>query len=129
MDIQNVLEMLINLVILPAIPILAKFAVDALKAWATEKIANAKNAKVQKYLTEISSVVVQAVMSTTQTYVDSLKAQGKFDLEAQKVAFNTTKETILLLLTTEAKEFIAESYGDIDKWLDTKIEQMVKAHK
>ena len=102
---KEILEMLFKLVIIPAIPILAS------------------------YLTDITEIISQAVISTTQTYVDSLKAQGKFDSEAQNIAFEKTKTTVLTLLAEDAKEFIANMYGDVDLWLDTKIEQIVKETK
>lgn len=128
-NIMNLVYMFVGLVLLPAIPIVAKYAVDAFKAWSKEKTANADNILVNKYLTEITDVVCQVVMCTSQTYVEALKAEGKFDAEAQKVAFNKTKANVLKLLTEEAKEFIAEAYGDIDLWLDTKIEQIVLMQK
>lgn len=128
-NIMNLVFMLVGLVLVPAIPIVAKYAVDAFKAWSMEKLANADNVLVSKYLMEITDVICQVVMCTSQTYVNALKAEGKFDAEAQKVAFNTTKENVLKLLTQEAKEFIAEAYGDIDLWLDTKIEQIVLTTK
>lgn len=128
-NIMNLVFMLVGLVLVPAIPIVAKYAVDAFKAWSVEKLANADNALVSKYLTEITDMICQVVMCTSQTYVDALKAEGKFDAEAQKVAFNTTKDNVIKLLTQEAKEFLAEAYGDIDLWLDTKIEQIVLTTK
>ena len=126
---KEILEMLFKLVIIPAIPILASYAVKALKEWADSKSVAIDNEIVAGYLTDITEIISQAVISTTQTYVDSLKAQGKFDAEAQKIAFEKTKTTVLALLAEDAKSFIADMYGDVDLWLDTKIEQMVKETK
>lgn len=126
---KEVLEMLFKLVVIPAIPILASYAVKALKEWADCKSVAIDNEIVAGYLTDITEIISQAVISTTQTYVDSLKAQGKFDAEAQKIAFEKTKTTVLALLAEDAKSFIADMYGDVDLWLDTKIEQMVKETK
>lgn len=126
---KEILEMLFKLVIIPAIPILASYAVKAMKEWADSKSVAIDNEIVAGYLTDITEIISQAVISTTQTYVDSLKAQGKFDEEAQKIAFAKTKTTVLSLLAEDAKEFIADMYGDVDLWLDTKIEQMVKETK
>lgn len=127
--IKEILEMLFKLVVIPAIPILASYAVKALKEWADSKSVAIDNEIVAGYLTNITEIISQAVISTTQTYVDSLKAQGKFDAEAQKIAFENTKTTVLALLAEDAKAFIADMYGDVDLWLDTKIEQMVKETK
>lgn len=126
---QKVLEMLFALVIIPSIPILAKYAVDALKAWVVSKTVEIEDVTIASYLDEITEVIYQVVICTSQTYVDSLKAQGKFDAEAQKVAFEKTKSTILLLLAEDAKDFLVKMYGDADLWLDTKIEQIVNESK
>lgn len=127
--IKEILVTLLAVVILPAIPVLTTCAVKAFKKWAENKAIESDNAVVTEYLTEITDIISQAVISTSQTYVDTLKAQGKFDAEAHKVAFEKTKKTVLLLLAEDAIDFIAQMYGDVDLWLDTKIEQMVKENK
>lgn len=126
---KEILEILMAVVIIPSIPILAKYAVDALKEWADHKAFEAENEVVAKYLTDITDIIYQAVISTTQTYVDSLKAQGKFDAEAQAKAFEMTKNTVMTLLAEDAILFLADMYGDVDLWLKTKIEQMVNETK
>ena len=126
---KEILEILIKVVLIPAIPVLAKYAADALKEWADYKALEAENDVVAEYLTDITDIIYQAVICTSQTYVDSLKAQGKFDAEAQKIAFEKTKDTVMKLLAEDAIDFIADMYGDVDLWLNTKIEQMVNETK
>lgn len=126
---KEILEILMAVVIIPSIPVLAKYAVDALKEWADHKALEAENEVVAEYLTDITDIIYQAVISTTQTYVDSLKAQGKFDAEAQEIAFEKTKSTVMKLLAEDAVDFLADMYGDVDLWLNTKIEQMVNETK
>ena len=36
----------------------------------------------------LSQTITDCVLATNQTYVDTLKAQGSFDAEAQKIAFD-----------------------------------------
>ena len=126
---KEILEVIVAVVIIPAIPVLAKCLVDALKEWSESKAVEIEDATIAGYLEDITDVIYQAVICTTQTYVDTLKAQGKFDEEAQKIAFEKTKNTVMRLLAEDAKEFIFTMYGDIDLWLDTKIEQMVNDTK
>ena len=126
---KQVLEILMSVVIIPAIPIVVKYSIDAFKEWATNKAIELETETISDYLIEITEVIYQAVLCTTQTYVDSLKAQGKFDMEAQKIAFEKTKATVLTLLAQDAKDFLAMMYGDADLWIDTKIEQIVKMQK
>ena len=125
-NLNELLMTLIQAVIIPAIPILVTFLVKLLKAKAEQATIKINNELVQQYLQEAVDSVLQAVTFTSQTYVDNLKKQGKFDTEAQKIAFTTAKEVALQLLTEDAKQMITDLYGDITVWLDTKIEQTVK---
>lgn len=120
---------LVNIVLIPAIIYVVKYLVDFFKTWVEDKLTTLQDSTAEKYLKEINDIIAQAVMCTTQTYVDALKAQGSFDSEAQKEAFRRTKETVLSLLAGEAMGFIEDLYGDANLWLETKIEQTVKEQK
>lgn len=75
---------------------------------------------------KIENLVEQAILSTSQTYVDSLKSQKTFDEDSQKLAFDKTKDSIKNMLTTEMENFIVYYHKNLDAWLDTKIEQLIK---
>ncbi|MGI6497985.1 MAG: hypothetical protein ACOX0U_04070 [Oscillospiraceae bacterium] len=120
---------MIQVVIIPAIPVLVTYLVKFLKAKADQATVKIDNELIKIYLNEATDAVLQAVTYTAQTYVDSLKKQGKFDKEAQEQAFNTAKDVALKLLTEEAKRMITDLYGDLTVWLDTKIEQTVNEQK
>lgn len=128
-NVQELLKMLIELVLLPAIPVIVTYVVKTLKAHIEAKIADVNNKDVAEYLTQICDIISQVVTSTTQTYVDALKAQGKFDANAQKQAFEKTRTAILSMLSEEARDLLEKLYGDVDTWLETKIEQEVKIQK
>ena len=128
-NVQELLKMLVELVLLPAIPVIVTYVVKTLKAHIEAKIADVNNKDVAEYLTQICDIISQVVTSTTQTYVDALKAQGKFDANAQKQAFEKTKTAILSMLSEEARDLLEKLYGDVDTWLETKIEQEVKLQK
>ncbi len=126
---DELLITLIQAVIIPAIPILAAFIARYLKVSADQATAKIENDLIRFYLEEATEVVLQAVTYTAQTYVDSLKAQGTFDKEAQREAFNKTKNVAAKLITTEVREALEVVYGDVDTWLEAKIEQLVKEGK
>jgi len=126
---KEILTTLIQVVVIPAIPVLVTYLVKYLKAKAEQTTTKIDNELIRTYIQEATDAVFQAVTYTAQTYVDSLKKQGKFDEEAQKIAFNTAKNIALQLLTTEAKQMIEDLYGDLMLWLETKIEQTVKEQK
>lgn len=126
---KEILTTLIQVVVIPAIPVLVTYLVKFLKAKADQTTTKIDNELIRTYLQEATDAVLQAVTCTAQTYVDTLKKQGKFDEEAQRTAFNTAKNIALQLLTAEAKQMIEDLYGDLMLWLDTKIEQTVKEQK
>jgi hypothetical protein len=126
---NELLMTIIQAVIIPAIPIVVAYLVKLLKAKTEQTATKISNELVRQYLQEAIDSVLQAVTYVSQTYVDSLKKQGKFDAEAQKIAFNTAKDIALQLLTENAKNLITDLYGDLTVWLDTKIEQTVKEQK
>lgn len=126
---KELLITLIQVVIIPAIPVLVTYLVKFLKAKEEQTTTKIDNEMVRTYLQEATDAVLQAVTYTTQTYVESLKKQGKFDKAAQAQAFNTAKDVALKLLTEEAKQMITDLYGDLTVWLDTKIEQTVNEQK
>ena len=77
----------------------------------------------------LNSTITDCVIATTQTYVDSLKAQGKFDTEAQKEAFNRTYEAVVKLLTKEAEEYLNIAIGDLNLYITQRIESEVNLNK
>jgi len=126
---KEILTTLVQVVVIPAIPVLVTYLVKYLKAKTEQTTTKINNELVRTYLQEATDAVLQAVTYTAQTYVDTLKKQGKFDKEAQQKAFNTAKDIALKLLTDEAKQMIEDLYGDLMLWLETKIEQTVKEQK
>ena len=67
--------------------------------------------------------------SVTQTYVDTLKKNGKFDQEAQLVALSLAKDEVLRELNTETRIFIETNYGSINDFVTTQIESTINLIK
>lgn len=126
---DELLITIIQVVIIPAIPVLVGYLVKFLKAKANQATATTDNELIRQYLQEATDAVLQAVTYTAQTYVDSLKDQGKFDKEAQEKAFRKARDVALQLMTEEARRILEDAYGDMSTWLETKIEQTVKEQK
>ena len=82
-----------------------------------------------KYLTMLSNTIIDCVIATNQTYVESLKKQGKFDLEAQKVAFEMTYNAVINVLSSDAKTYLSNIYGDLNKYITNMIEAEVNKNK
>jgi hypothetical protein len=68
--------------IVPLLGIITVYIVNYIKAKTLELNTTNTNEILVKYLTMLSDTVCDCVIATNQTYVNSLKAQGKFDAEA-----------------------------------------------
>ena len=77
----------------------------------------------------LEETVVNCVIATNQTYVDSLKKQGKFDLEAQKEAFSRTYNQVMLILADDAKIYLESAVGDLNTYITNMIETQVKLNR
>lgn len=82
-----------------------------------------------KYLDLLETTIIDCVVATNQTYVDTLKAEGKFDADAQKEAFKKTYEAVMQILTEDAKTYLTNALGDFDTFVNAKIEASVNTSK
>lgn len=129
---ENFLQMLQQIFEVCVIPLLGILTAYLVQYIATKKDALIKqndNALATKYITMLSKTITDCVIATNQTYVDSLKAQGKFDAEAQKKAFNMTLTAVLSILNDEAKEYLTAIYGDLNTYITKQIEAAVNKNK
>ena len=118
----NILSVVVTSIILPLIT----YAGTRLIAYLNSKIKD-ENYKI--LLTTATDIVVNAVRSVFQTYVESLKASGTFDADAQLIALNKAKDIALEQMTDEVKQFISKNYGSVDAWLTTTIESTINLIK
>ena len=132
----ELLSSIFEVCIIPLLGVLTTYAVAFLKAKKEEilvKIATNKTQEEQelasKYLNMVEQTVTNCVIATNQTYVDSLKSEGKFDAEAQKIAFNKTMDAVLAILTDDAKEYLTQIFGDLNVFLSNLIESQVNINK
>lgn len=129
MTLEQLLQDLLYLVLTAAIPLCLKFLYSWVTTIVEEKAQNMDNAQLKEYINSAVQAVMKAVMSTYQTYVDSLKKQNLFDTDAQKEAFEMAKNAAMLMITEDVKAAVETVYGDFDAWIDNTIEQLVKANK
>jgi hypothetical protein len=120
---------IIQVCVIPLLGILTKYLVDYLTAKRNEINSKTDNETAQKYTNMIYQTVVDCVLATNQTYVDSLKKSGSFDEAAQKEAFNRTMNAIMTILSDDAKEYITEATGDLNTYLTQLIEAEVNKRK
>lgn len=115
--------------VIPLLGILTVYIVRFIQMKTEELNSKNKNEILNKYLIMLSDTVVDCVIATNQTYVNSLKAQGKFDLEAQKIAFEMTYNAVIKVLSNDAKEYLTNIYGDLSVYITNMIEAEVNRNK
>lgn len=115
--------------IIPLLGVLTAYIVKWINIKSKELTSSQDNLLMTKYITMLSETITSCVIATNQTYVESLKNQGKFDIEAQKAAFNQTCNAVMAILSDDAKEYLTNVFGDLQTYIISKIEAEVNAHK
>ena len=128
-DMLLLIKDVFELCIFPLLIALTGYLIKFINKKSSELEETRTNEKEKKYIQMLNSTITDCVIATTQTYVESLKAQGKFDVEAQKIAFNMTYEAVIKLLTTEAEEYLKVAIGDLNLYITQRIESEVKLNK
>lgn len=110
-------------------PIIAGFLAALIKQKISEIAKRTENAKLERYINTVTSVLTDAVLEVEQTYVDQLKKDGEFTEESQKIAKAKALEIAERLITQDGKAAVEQVYGDFEAYALTKIEALVKRNK
>ena len=118
----NVISAVVTTVLLP------------LLTWAGARLiqligTKVKNEKAATLLTTATNIVLNAVRSVFQTYVESLKESGTFDTTAQTTALTKAKDIALSQFGDDVKEYISTTYGNLDGWLTNQIDSTINLLK
>ena len=115
--------------IIPLLGVLTTFLVKWLQIRSSELQIKMDNEVANKYMDMLTNTITECVLATNQTYVEALKQQNKFDLEAQKIAFDKTSEAVMAILTEDAKKYLESAVGDLELFIKQKIEAEVNLNK
>lgn len=129
MDWMLMLYQIFELCVIPLLGVLTMYLVQYIKMKSQEIADKTDSDLADKYIQMLADTITTCVIATNQTYVESLKKQGKFNAEAQKEAFNLTYDAVMAVLTDEAKHYLAAIYGDLTAYITTRIEAEVNVSK
>ena len=129
MEFVDMLGEIFTVCIIPLLGILTKYLISYIEVKIQKVKDETEDAKADKYLTMLMETITACVIATNQTYVDTLKKEGKFDLEAQKKAFKMTRDAVMLILTEEAQEYLSSAVGDLNAFISQQIEASVNIEK
>ena len=122
MEITELIKQIFEVCLFPLLGVLTTFLILFINKKSQELKATTDNELYHKYIDMLEETVVNCVIATNQTYVDSLKKQGKFDLEAQKEAFSRTYNQVMLILADDAKIYLESAVGDLNAYITNMIE-------
>ena len=129
MDWMKVLQQFFELIVYPVLSIGGIYLTYLISVKIKELKQKTNDDTAKKYLDMLNETIANAVLATTQTYVETLKKQNKFDEAAQKEAFRQTYEAVMKVLTSEAMKYITASVGDLETYVTNQIEAQVKLTK
>lgn len=129
MNWMEILAQIFEIVIFPLLGVGTAYLCYFIKVKIAELKEKTRNEKEKKYLDMLDKTICEAVIATNQTYVEALKKAGKFDGAAQAEAFKKTYETVMKLLTEEAKTYLTTLVGDLEADIQNKIEAQVNLAK
>jgi hypothetical protein len=118
----EIIATLVSIVLIP----LATWLVDTLVKYLKEKT---DNARLNKYYDIAADAVLTAVAEVMQTYVSTLKKEGKWTDETAAIALEMAKSKALDVMGAAAFRAIGEVVVDTEAWLTSKIEAAIRAER
>ena len=129
MDWLDLLNDIFKLCIVPLLGVLTTYLVSYINVKSKELAQKTDSELEQKYMLMLAQTIADCVLATNQTYVEALKNQNAFDKNAQEEAFRKTYESVMAVLSEDAKAYLANAYGDLSIYLTQKIEAEVNKSK
>lgn len=129
MDWLSLVSDIFEVCVLPLLGVLTMYIVKFIQVKSEEITGKVDNDLADKYIQMAAMTIESCVIATNQTYVDALKNAGKFDTEAQKTAFNMTKNAVMTILSDEAKKYLENAVGDLNEYITQQIEATVNVNK
>ena len=114
----QIVQIIVYALVAGAIPFVIK--------WAKTKT---DNEILETLIDTAGKIVSDSVTMINQTFVDNLKAEGEFDAESQREAFQKCSENILSMMNDETKQAVIKLYGSLEVYISTMIEKYVKSEK
>ena len=128
-NLTNLLMELLYVVLIGTIPIVSKYLTQQIDVKKNEILKADKTKDFQHSIDGAMNLVEKVVDYVSQTYVDALKKEGKFDAAAQKNAYNKAVDALEKLMDDDMKRVLIDVYGDLATWMKVAIESYIKNNK
>ena len=123
------LYQILEVCVIPLLGILTAYFVKFINVKSGEIQNKIDNDTADKYVAMLADTISACVIATNQTYVEALKKENAFTVEAQKEAFKLTYNAVMTVLTDDAKSYLTAIYGDLTTYITNKIEAEVNISK
>lgn len=101
---------------------LATWLTTMIVSWLNQKI---KDKKLARWSTEVTQIIMSAVQTVFQEFVDVMKKKGEFTPEAQKEAKQKAYDIIVVQLSSDLEKYITDNFGDMQAYIMNQIESMI----
>lgn len=128
-ELQGFLQTIWQICIIPLLTVLTAYLVKFINKKSESLQKTTDNELYKKYIALLDETITKCVIATNQTYVDALKNKNAFDIEAQKEAFKRTYESVMAILSIEAKSYLENAVGDLNAYITKTIEAQVNLNK
>lgn len=129
MDWLNILDQVFDVCLIPLLGLVTSVLVMFVQQKIAESKEKTNSELADKYLGLLEVTIVDCIKATNQTYVNALKGKNAFDAAAQKEALTLTTNAVMAILSAEAKEYLSHFIGDLDKFIQEKVEANIEAVK
>lgn len=125
MTTDSILSIIISTVIVPMLA----YLITKLSAYLDEKMQTVKNERLQKALKdakeELETAVYKAIVTTQETYVAALKADGNFSEEDAKLAFQKSVDLATQIMSDAALAVLKDAAVDVEAAIMAEIESLL----
>lgn len=125
----EIINTILTVLVVPLLAMVAKSIIAYTKREIAHLEQRIGNESVTSLLERAADGIESAVIAVNQTFVEALKQQGSFDAAAMEKSFRLAKEKAIILLGERAKEELSLVVGDLEAWIETKIEYYVNRNK
>ena len=122
---MELLTQIVEVAIIPLLGVLTAYIVKFINTKIETISENRDSDLEKKYLEMLNNTITDCVIATSQTYVEALKKQNAFTPEAQKEAFKLTYEAVVNIMSEDATVYLTEAVGDLQLYIQQKIEAEV----
>ena len=104
--------------------------VSGLATWLTAYVVGLLNQKIKdkklaRWSSDLFQIIMNAVKTVFQEFVDTMKKNGVWNEEAAKKAKEKAYNIIVGQLSSELRSYITDNFGDMKEYLMNQIEAMI----